>query len=93
MAGKIRLFEKTATGLLCEIDPQLAADARHGRRVSRVSLEVDVIWTLAEEAERDADEAAAEAQKAMKPAARDLLAEIDALKSEISAIKTGKGDA
>ncbi len=54
----IRLFEKTSAGLLLEIDPERAADAKAGRRVSRVTgAEYDVLWTEEEEAARDAEEA------------------------------------
>jgi hypothetical protein len=56
MAGQIRLFEKTADGLLVEVAPADADARRLGRLVSRVSLEIDVLWTEAESAERLAEE-------------------------------------
>lgn len=55
----VRLFEKTAAGLLVEIDPALAEAARAGRRVNRVvNAEYDVLFTAVEEAARDAEDAA-----------------------------------
>ncbi len=57
MAGQIRLFEKI-DGLLVEVEPSAADKTRNGRTVSRVSLEIDVLWTTEEEAERAAEEAA-----------------------------------
>lgn len=56
MAGQIRLFEKV-NGLLVEVPPEEAAKQREDRRVSHVSLAVDVLWTREEEAARDAEEA------------------------------------
>jgi aminopeptidase N len=58
MAGQIRLFEKVG-GLLVEVSPDAADDAREGRRFSSVSIVIDVLWTADEEAARDAEEAAA----------------------------------
>ncbi len=64
MAGKIRLFDKV-NGLLMEVHPDLADEARKGRRVSRVAAgEIDVLWTPEEEAQRDAEEAEAVAERA-----------------------------
>lgn len=62
MAGKIRLFEKTDAGLLIEVDPADADRLRTVRRVSRCDLPVEILWTAAEETERDAEEAAAVAE-------------------------------
>jgi len=53
-----RLFEKTLSGLLVEIDPAQSDDARKNRRVSHMNISIDVLWTADEEAERDAEEAA-----------------------------------
>ena len=55
MAGKIRIFEKTASGLLTEVDP---ASIDKGRMISRVHITIDVLWTAEEEAQRKAEEAA-----------------------------------
>lgn len=53
-----RLFEKV-DGLLVEVHPDKAEEARKGRRVSRiVACEMDVLFTAEEEAARDAEEAA-----------------------------------
>lgn len=54
MAGRIRLFEKASDGKLFEVDPS----QRGARRVARVNLDCDVLFTAEEEAQRDADEAA-----------------------------------
>jgi hypothetical protein len=54
----MRVFEKAADGLLIEVAPSAADERREGRRVSRLSLEIDVLWTADEEAARDAEEAA-----------------------------------
>jgi hypothetical protein len=56
MAGKIRLFEKTPAGLLVEVAPDQADATRAGRLVSRVSLEIEVLWTADEQARREAEE-------------------------------------
>jgi hypothetical protein len=58
MAGTIRLFEKTADGLLIEVAPDKAEARRTGRRVSSVNLTIDVLWTAEEEAVRDGEETA-----------------------------------
>lgn len=57
MAGKIRLFEKTTDGLLVEVHPDEADARREGRSVSHMSVVIDVLWTPAEEAAREAEEA------------------------------------
>ena len=59
MAGQIRLFEKTDKGLLVEIDPAQADARRASGAISHTMLSVDILWTDAEIAERDAQEKAA----------------------------------
>lgn len=59
MTKEIRLFETTSDGKLYEVD----GDMRGTRRVSSVSLIIDVLWTPEEEAARDAEEALAAAAK------------------------------
>jgi hypothetical protein len=59
MAGAIRLFEKDANGLLHEVDPDEADARRMAGTTSRVSLQIDVLWTAEELAQRAQDEAAA----------------------------------
>lgn len=66
MTKDIRLFEKQPDGRLCEVD----RDVQGARRVSRVALQIDVMWTAEEEAERDAEEKA-EAEAREKAAAED----------------------
>jgi hypothetical protein len=66
MAGTIRLFEKTPAGLLVEVAPDQAEATRAGRLLSRVNLEIDVLWTAEEAAERLAEERAAAAARDMK---------------------------
>ncbi len=57
----VKVFEKV-DGLLIEVDPAKADEARKGRRWARmVVCEMDVLFTAEEEAERDAMEAAAAA--------------------------------
>lgn len=63
MSGKIRLFAKGENGLLSEIQQADGDAARIGRRISRVSLAIDVLWTAEEEAARDAEEAAQAAER------------------------------
>lgn len=64
MAGDIRLFEKNASGLLVQVAPDQADAIRSGRRVSRMAMEIDVLWTAEEEAAHDVEEAAeAEARR------------------------------
>lgn len=58
MTKDIPLFEKQPDGRLCEVD----RDVQGARRISRVALQIDVLWTAEEEAERDAEEAAAQAE-------------------------------
>ena len=53
MAASVRLFEKTAAGLLIEIDPAEADKRREGRRVSAVNLVVHVLFTDDEEKAHD----------------------------------------
>ena len=79
MAGQIRLFEKTDTGLLVEVDPTSADKRRDGRRVSRAELSVDVLWTAEEDAARDAEEAAAAEAKVADAAATQARAEARAV--------------
>jgi len=57
MAGAIRLFEKTAAGLLVEVDPAQADARRAAGTVSHMNVSIDVLWTAAEIAEREAQEA------------------------------------
>lgn len=59
MAGHIRLFEKAGDGLLVEVHPDKAADARAERRCSRVAVEVDILWTPEEEIALSDEEAEA----------------------------------
>lgn len=66
MAGYIRLFEKTSDGLLVEVHPGQAEQARAARRHSRVLLPVDVLWTAEEEEARDVEETAAQLAKAAR---------------------------
>lgn len=54
----VRLFEKQANGLLLEVSPEEADARRAGRRCSRTWLECDILFSVAEEAARDAEEAA-----------------------------------
>lgn len=87
MGGAVRLFEKTPEGLLHEVPPAEAEARRASGTVSHVALAIDVLWTDAEIAERQAmeeearraDEAAAverEADRLRKIAA---LAKLEAL--------------
>lgn len=72
MAGEIRLFEKMR-GLLVEVATEKANALRASHRVSRLIVEIDVLWTAEEEAARDAEEAAAkeaEGQRAADEAAQ-----------------------
>lgn len=71
MASKIRLFEKDAAGMLREVE----RDRRGERPVSRVVLEIEVLWTDEEMAERAQDEAAHQARKAETRAAEAALQE------------------
>jgi hypothetical protein len=59
MTAEVALFKKTAAGLLTQIAPNKAEQERQGRRCSRLVLTADVLWTDAEEAARDAEEAEA----------------------------------
>lgn len=54
----IRLFERTADGLLVEVAPSEAKQRYADGTVSRISLEIDVLWTDDEIAARDAEDAA-----------------------------------
>lgn len=76
MAGQIKLFEKIG-GLLVEVPPTEAEAQRASRRVSSVSLVIDVLWTPEEETARDAEEAAYEAQRIA--AAEEEAARLEAL--------------
>lgn len=79
MAGRVRLFEKTESGL------REVAPAEHGDRpFSRVCLEIDVLWTDAEIAARAAEEAAARAAAEERAkAAEELAAEQHAIAARI----------
>jgi hypothetical protein len=55
MGGKVRLFDKTDTGLLVEIEPDKADELRASRRVSHMNIGIDVLWTAKEQAARDAE--------------------------------------
>lgn len=79
MTKDIRLFEKQGDGKLLEVD----ASARGERRASRVALEIDVLWTAAEEEARDAEIAeakrlASEQKAALKTAQAKLQPFLDA---------------
>lgn len=56
MAGQIRLFEKTDTGLLIQVYPSEADEKRSGRKVSFVHLPIEVLWTAEEEAQSAMEE-------------------------------------
>ncbi len=99
MAGKVRLFDKIG-GLLMEVNPDLVDEARKGRRASRTLMEVDILWTPEEEAQRDAEEAeaaaekvkAAEAARGRQAARQASLAKLQALglsEDDIKAILAG----
>ena len=64
-----RLFEKTPTGLLSEVDPAQADQVRQGRRWSHTNIVIDVLWTAEEEAAGDAEQKAAVDQAATAAAA------------------------
>lgn len=55
----MKLFEKTADGLLVEIAPERAAAMRAARPYSTVALQIDVLLTDAEVAQREAESDAA----------------------------------
>ena len=56
MAGQIRLFEKTDTGLLIQVNPSEADEKRSGRKVSLVHIPIEVLWTADEEAKSAREE-------------------------------------
>jgi hypothetical protein len=70
VAGTIRLFEKDANGLLHEVDPSEAEARRMDGTTSRVSLQVDVLWTAEELEQRDQQAAAALAARQQATEAR-----------------------
>lgn len=70
MTGTIRLFEKTTDGLLVEVAPEQAIHRRATGTISRVSLEIDVLWTAEEEAARNAEEQAVQEAERSKDAER-----------------------
>lgn len=88
MAGQIRLFEKTAAGLLVEVDPAEAAALRAARRFTHMSISADVLLTSEEEAARRAEEAEAEAEMLTKLAAKEKRTE-DRDKAEAKLTRLG----
>ncbi len=62
MAGQVGLFEKDERGLLHQVPPEDAEERRRGRLVSHVNVGIDVLWTAEEEAQRQAEVAAREAE-------------------------------
>lgn len=59
-----RLFSRTKDGLLTEVSPDIADEARKGRRISSVNMVVDVLFTPEQEAAADAADAEASTPKA-----------------------------
>lgn len=53
MSKGVRLFEKDEFGLLVQVDPDIAEQVKENRQFSRVQLEIDVLLTPAELAQRD----------------------------------------
>lgn len=91
MAGKVRLFEKDSNGLLRQVHPDAADAARAGRLVSRVSLEIDVLLTVEEEAERAAKEeahaaAARDAEEAVAPTPEEKLRRLGLTPEDLKAL-------
>jgi hypothetical protein len=100
----IRLFEKTAGGLLVEVAPDRAEAAREGRMVSRVvGVEMDILFTPEEQAaieaereevaqkadaERRAAEAAAAEHAERKAAAYGKLTALGLTIEDIEALKS-----
>lgn len=80
MTGSVPLFEKDAHGLLHQVSPEMADEARQGRRCSQVCLAIDVLWTQQEEAARNAEEAEAARLAAEQAAAQAQLADVKANK-------------
>lgn len=75
MTKEIRLFERLADGKFSEVDRAIQGT----RRASRVSLEIDLLWTAEEEAARAEEEAAAAQEKLAR---EQLKATIEATRDE-----------